>query len=138
MEKNKQELIIDADDAVLGRLASFSAKKALQGNKVLIINCKNAVITGNKKPIKEDYLQKRRRHGSSQKGPIFPKSPAKIIKRTIRGMLPKQGRGREALKNVICFNEIPEKYEKAKTIKAGKEKTSKYVKLEKISKLLGK
>ncbi len=44
--------IIDGKDAVLGRLASYAAKEALKGEEVIIVNCKEVIITGNKKDIR--------------------------------------------------------------------------------------
>ena len=48
--------IIDGNDAILGRLASFVAKNALEGEEIVVLNCEKVVITGNKKRIKEDFL----------------------------------------------------------------------------------
>jgi len=50
------------------------------------LNCKEVIITGNKKDIREKFEQKRRRVGSGQKGPKHSKNPERIVKRTIRGM----------------------------------------------------
>jgi large subunit ribosomal protein L13 len=47
----KEKMIIDATNATLGRLASFVAKQALQGKKVIIVNSEKAIITGDKKGI---------------------------------------------------------------------------------------
>ncbi len=38
-------MIIDANNMILGRLASFAAKKALLGEKIDVINCEKAVIS---------------------------------------------------------------------------------------------
>ena len=54
-------MIIDASDMILGRLATYVAKKALLGEKVDIVNCEKAVITGNKKSIFEKYKQRNER-----------------------------------------------------------------------------
>jgi len=124
------EIIIDATNAVIGRFASYVAKQALAGKSIIILNSENAIITGNKDSILEHYLQRRRRHGSSQKGPIFPSIAERILKRTIRGMLPhKQERGRIALKRVICYKGVPEKYKDSKKIKFNDNKTGKNIKL---------
>lgn len=138
MENNKtgkklnenKEIVIDATNSVAGRLAAYAAKQALAGKIIIILNSESAVITGNKDSIINSYLQKRRRHGSSQKGPIFPSVVEKILKRTIRGMLPhKQERGRIALKNVMCYKGVPEKYKDAKKIGFKSGKTGKNIKL---------
>ena len=101
-------MIIDATDARLGRLASFVAKKLLQGEKITIINAEKAIITGNPDTTVEKYLQ-RRQKGSPQHGPFFPKRPDLIVRRTIRGMLPyKKPKGRKAFKNLRVYIGTPE------------------------------
>jgi large subunit ribosomal protein L13 len=103
-----KEMIIDAEDSVLGRVAAYAAKKALLGNKIIVVNCEKAVITGDKQMIKERFLIKISRGGSAQKGPYHSRNPALIVKRAIRGMLPyKKARGMTAFKNIKCYNGIP-------------------------------
>jgi len=119
----KEKIVIDATDATLGRLCSFAAKQALMGKFIVIVNCNNAVLTGNKNFLLKEYKEKIARGGSSLKGPFYPKNPQRIVKRVIRGMLPyKQERGRAALKRIICFNDHPKEYESVKKIYAAKEK----------------
>jgi large subunit ribosomal protein L13 len=108
-----ERVVIDGENAILGRLASFSAKQALLGNEVVILNSDKVLMSGNKKSISDKYLQRRRR-----KGVIFPSQPERILKRTIRGMLSyKQGRGAAALKKIICYIGVPEKFKDEKKIK---------------------
>ena len=97
--------IIDGNDAVLGRLASYAAKESLKGEEIAIVNCSEIIITGNRKRIEEEFLEKRSRFGSSQKGPIHSRKTEKIVKRTIRGMLPnyREGRGRETWKKIKYY-----------------------------------
>ena len=132
----EKELIIDATNATLGRLASYAAKQSLLGKKIVILNSEKAIVTGRKNFIMENYKQKRRKVGVSMRGPFFAKTPEKIVKRTIRGMLPdyRQGKGREAFKRIICHQGIPEEYKDKKAIRAGKEKETKYISVEMISK----
>ena len=133
---NEKEIIIDATNATLGRLASYVAKQALQGKNIVILHSERAIITGRKKFTVERYQIRKKRGGSSQKGPHLSRDPSRILKRAIRGMLPdyRKGRGREAFKRIMCYKGIPEKYKEAKTIKAGKEKHTVYMNLEQISK----
>lgn len=106
LKMNKE--IINAQGESLGRTASKAAKLALLGREVIILNCSKAIITGNKYTTINLYLRKRKIGGHSQKGPYFPSSPDKIMKRTIRGMLPyKKGRGSDALEKIRCYNEVP-------------------------------
>ena len=129
--------IIDATNAILGRLASFTAKQALLGKSIVIVNCNDALITGNKADILEKYKQERARGGSALKGPNFPRSPERLLKRTIRGMLKyKRQRGEDALRRIICYNDLPKEFENTSKIKAGKDKTSRTIKLKELSRIL--
>jgi len=93
---------IDANGLILGRMATQVAKLALLGEQIQIINCEKAVVSGSKSKIEK--VRKLRSMGSPFKGPFYPKSPERIIKRAIRGMLPyKQSRGRAALSRVKCY-----------------------------------
>jgi len=103
-------MIIDATDLIMGRLAAFAAKQALLGEKIEIVNCEKAVITGRRKFIFAKYRHKRER-GTPRKGPFILRRPSAIVKRTIRGMLPyKQGKGKIAFKNIMCYEGLPEVY----------------------------
>jgi large subunit ribosomal protein L13 len=129
------KLIIDADNAILGRLASYAAKQSLLGMEITIVNCNKSVIAGKKSSIIKEYIVARQRGGSSRKGPFFPKTPARILKRTIRGMLTyKKGRGEDAYKRIKCYDTTPDELKDAKKILAGKEKKIKTLKLNELSK----
>jgi large subunit ribosomal protein L13 len=131
------QIVIDATGAVLGRLASYAAKRALLGKQVIIINCNDALLTGNKANILEEYLSARRRGKGSQKGPYFPKIPERLVKRTIRGMLQyTKQKGWDAFKRIVCYNETPNEYESAKKITIVKELQTKSIKLSELTKLL--
>ena len=128
--------IIDGKNAVLGRLASYVAKEALKGEEIVILNCEQVIITGNRKDIKERFEAKRRRVGSSQKGPVHSRSSEKIVKRTVRGMLPdhRRGRGKIAFKRIKCYTGIPKEFQESKKIVSGKEKIGKFIRVKDISK----
>ena len=138
--KEHKTIVIDANNAVLGRLASYVAKQSLLGNRVIVVNCNEAVITGRRTSIVEEYRESRARGGSSQKGPNFPKESFRIVKRTVRGMLSyKQGRGDEALNRVICYNDVPKEYESSKKTIAeisAAEKRVKTIKLGELSRII--
>ena len=130
----KSEIVIDGKNALLGRLASYAAKQALLGAHVIIVNCEDVVISGNPKSVVEAYHVKHVRGGSSMKGPFFPSSPERIVKRTIKGMIShRQARGLAALKRVRCYLSIPEEYKTASFIKAGKEKPIKTIVLKEVT-----
>jgi len=128
--------IIDGKNAILGRLASFVAKEALKGEEIAVLNCEQIVITGNKKNIQKEFQESRGRVGSGQQGPKISKSNEKIVKRTIRGMLPnhRKGRGKIVFSRIKCYVGIPKKFEDKKKIVAGKEKTNKFIRVKEIKK----
>ena len=128
--------IIDGKNAVLGRLASYAAKEALKGEDIVILNCEHVIITGNKRDIRETFERKRRRVGSGQKGPKHSRTADKIVKRTIRGMLPnhRKGRGKIAFKKINCFIGVPKEFEERKKISGKREKKTKFISVRDISK----
>ncbi|WP_088336430.1 50S ribosomal protein L13 [Methanopyrus sp. KOL6] len=105
--------VIDAENAVLGRLASVVAKRILKGERIAVINTEKAIITGKKNTIKEEWLQKIQR-GDPKKGPFYPRRPDLIFRRVVRGMLPwKTKRGREAFKRLRAYIGTPRWVEEA-------------------------
>lgn len=131
------EIIIDAKDGVVGRIASFAAKQALFGNKIIVVNCNHALLSGRRNMILEQYSQMRRRGKGFQKGPIVPRNAEKLMKRTIRGMLEyTQKRGEDALDRVLCYNEMPKEFESAKKISLAKELKIKATKLGEIARII--
>lgn len=133
-------LVLDASGQVLGRLASGVAKRLLDGEEVHIVNAERAVITGRREAILAEY-QEKRRIGSQRKGPFFPKRADRILKRTVRGMLPYQRpRGRSALKRLRVHLGIPEALaaEEVTAPEASVEgMTTTYITLGELSALLG-
>lgn len=127
--------IIDGKNAILGRLSSYAAKEALKGEDIIILNCEQVIITGNKKRIQKDFEERRGRVGSSQKGPRISRTSEKIVKRAIRGMLPdhRKGRGKVAYKRIKCHVGIPKEFQDAKKIVGGKEKRTKFIQVKEIS-----
>ena len=135
-------IIIDAKDKVLGRIATYAAKQALLGEEVKIVNCDKAVITGKKQEILARYVQRRER-GIPTRGPFFPRMPDRLVRRTVRGMLPwSQTRGREAFKRVLCYVGMPAEFESQKAIVIKEADVSKtintnFITVRELTKLLG-
>jgi len=143
--------IIDGDGLILGRLASTVAKKLLNEKdvEIVIVNAERVVISGSKVRTFKDYKAKKDR-GSKEQGPFYPKMPDRIIKRTIRGMLPyKHAKGKDAFLRLKVYLSIPEEYEdKAKAVVRELEReelenisagrlSRKYVTIGEVSKKLG-
>lgn len=111
--------VIDGKGAVLGRLASYAAKKLLKGEEIIVVNVDEIIITGNRKDIRDKFEGRRNKVGNNQQGPKYSRDTEKIVKRAIRGMLPnhRMGRGKEALLRLMCYRGIPKEFEGAKKTK---------------------
>ncbi len=135
-------MIIDATNAVVGRLASVVAKKALLGEEIIIVNAEKAVIRGDPDVVFEKYYSLTKK-GNPFKGPFISRRPDLLLRRMIRGMLPiKKPRGREAFKRIKCYIGVPEQYsnEKKEIIKEAvldDSKYPKYITILELSKRLG-
>ena len=130
--------IINAEGAVLGRLASSAAKYLLNGEEVNIVNAEKAIVIGSKDMIVEDFLSKIRRR-QARKGPHYPRRADMILRRTVRGMLPYQSpRGREAYKKLRIYIGVPSEFEgKAEKIEKTEKTPVAFMTLENISRRLG-
>ena len=96
------DAVVDARDCILGRVASQVAERALEGERIAVVNAEEAIITGGKDDVMSVY-EKRAQLGSDR-GPYYPKRPDRIMKRSIRGMLPyKRPRGREAFEGIRVY-----------------------------------
>lgn len=96
------DLVVDARDCIMGRVASQVADAALSGERVAVVNAESAVITGSEEDVMSVY--RKRAEVGAESGPYYPKRPDGILKRAIRGMVPyKTTRGREAFENVRVY-----------------------------------
>ncbi len=109
MERN-EPIIIEGENAILGRLVCFAAKRALEGREVIIVNAEKVAISGSKETILKDVKRKlqTRTLGALEKSPIHYRRPDRYVRKAIRGMLPwKRTRGREAYKRVRVYMGVP-------------------------------
>ena len=133
---------INAENLVVGRFATIAAKRALLGEKVEIINCADAVISGNRKKVLAEYDRKRNL-GTHRKGPFYIRQPDRFVKRLIRGMLPhRQDKGTKALKRIMCYSGVPagakvEEYQSIESANVKKLRSTKYVTIKDICKHMG-
>jgi len=129
-------MIVDATDAILGRLASKIAKELLKGNQITIINAEKVIVSGNPKASVKRFFEKRKR-GDRRKGPFYPRYPERILRRVIRGMLPyKKDKGRRALKRLKVYRDS-HKLKGEKISKTSDKLRAKYTNLGEICKELG-
>jgi large subunit ribosomal protein L13 len=135
MEDN---IVIDADKAVLGRVAALAAKSALQGKNVAVVNCDNAIISGTQEAILANYIKRFQRGKRRQKGPYYTRTPFRLMKRTIRGMLPfKQQRGKIAFTKIKCYNDVPAEFQSTKKIQMSSN-INKFLTLKRLFELIGR
>jgi ribosomal protein L13, archaeal/eukaryotic len=133
--------VIDANNRIIGRLASEIAQEALDGKEIKVVNSEEAVFSGDTDKVLENYKEKVDR-GVRDRGPHYPKRPDKMLKRVVRNMVPyKKERGKEALSNIKTYLEVPIDLEgevEQVDTKSGEElKNKNYVKLGKVSKHVG-
>jgi len=132
-------LVIDATNTPLGRLASFVAKKLLEGEEVIIINPEKAIISGNKEWVFQRYKDRWDLTNKQKptKRPKYGRTSYSIVYRAIRGMVPRRkAKGREALKRLkIVLDPDEELIKKAQRLNFNL--PQKYVYVEEIVKYLG-
>ncbi len=103
-------MIIDGKDLVLGRLASFAAKRLLEGEHVIVVNSEQVVVSGRKEAtfgVYEAWLEVRNLT-NPRKGPFHLKRPEELVRRAIRGMLPfDKPKGRSAYSCLRVYVGVP-------------------------------
>jgi len=115
LKPTSDQIVIDATDLILGRMASTVSKLILKGESVLIINAEKALISGNKKNIIENVEKKigLRTLGSQKKAPKQPRKPDGFVRLTVRKMLPwKKNRGKKAYRRLKVYVGEPEETKK--------------------------
>ena len=128
--------VLNADNKIVGRLATKVVRIVKKGEDVKIVNSEKAVISGSRDKVVEDYRQKYER-GSKYTGPHYPKRPDKILKRIIRGMLPDNSEDENTKVKTYLGNQEELEVDNSK-VKEGEDlKTKNYVKLGEVSKSIG-
>jgi len=118
--RGENTVIIDASNLVLGRLASIVAKRLLSGESVVVVNAEKAVVTGARSSIFADAHAKLeiRTLGSKKKSPKHPRRPDGIVRRTVRGMLPRdKQRGKDAFSRLRVYIGVPEDVDTTKVLR---------------------
>ena len=116
-EIQRDWLVIDATDVVLGRLASHVAAllrgkhKAIfanhvdTGDFVVIVNAGKVALTGQKLEQKKAYRHSGYPGGlkSVTYGELMEKNPVRAVEKAVRGMLPKNSLGRQQLTKLKVY-----------------------------------
>lgn len=129
----KEWVVIDATDLILGRLASRLALVLRGKNKpgftphvdcgdnVIVINAEKVALTGKK--MTDRVYKRYTGYPGGQRfttpAEILQKRPAELVRRAVRGMLPKNRLGDKIIKNLYVYAgpEHPHQAQQPKTIK---------------------
>ena len=110
--------VIDAEDVVLGRLATevatllrgkhkpTFAPHVDTGDFVIIVNAEKVALSGNKKVTKMAYRHSGYPGGLSATafGDLLEKDPRRAIEKAVWGMLPKNRLGRQIIKKLKVYS----------------------------------
>ncbi len=116
-EIQREWLVIDATDVVLGRLASHAAALLRgkhkptfanhldTGDFVIIINADKVALTGAKLAQKKAYRHSGYPGGltATSYAELLEKNPERAVEKAIRGMLPKNTLGREQFRKLKVY-----------------------------------
>jgi len=107
---SSETIYIDATNQIAGRLSSKVAKLVLSGKRVVVVNAEKALISGNRVSVINQW--KERLELSSKVnpiyGPIHPRRPDNILRRMVRGMVPrKKPKGATAMKRLRVYIGLP-------------------------------
>jgi len=116
-EVQREWLVIDATDVVLGRLASHAAALLRgkhkptfanhidTGDFVVVVNAAKVALTGQKLEKKMAYRHSGYPGGlkSVSYSELLEKNPVRAVEKAIRGMLPKNSLGRQQLSKLKVY-----------------------------------
>ncbi|WP_291859349.1 50S ribosomal protein L13 [Marinilabilia sp.] len=125
---NKEWVVVDASDMVLGRLGTRVAKLLRGkykpnytphldcGDNVIIINADKVKLTGKKWTDRVFFSHSGYPGGQRETTPeqMFAKDPTKLVQHTIKGMLPKNKLGNQLFKNLFVYVGSEHKHEAQK------------------------
>ena len=114
---NKEWVVVDAADMVVGRLASKVAKLLRGklkpnytphvdcGDNVIILNADKVRLTGNKWNDRLFFYHSGYPGGRTDITPaeLMAKKPEKLVERAVKGMLPKNRLGRQLFRNLFVY-----------------------------------
>jgi large subunit ribosomal protein L13 len=113
----KEWVLIDAENQVLGRLATKAARLLRGklktnytphvdcGDNVIIINAEKVILTGKKMTDKEYVRHTGYPGGQRISSPrdLLAKKPTAVVEKAIKGMLPKNRLGSELYRNLFVY-----------------------------------
>jgi len=141
---SQAEVVVDATDQMMGRLASKVAKLLLQGHRVVVVNSEKALLSEKKRTTIEEIVAFRQTKGRVhyKHTPRHPKTPSGFLTKVIRGMLGRRKSSSLAMfKNLRVYEGVPRSYTRAPKISFEEAKPRKsleyYARLGEVLKILG-
>lgn len=129
---NKEWVVIDAENQILGRMSSIAAKFLRGkyktnftphvdcGDNVIIINAEKVEMTGKKWTDKEYVRHSGYPGGQRTRTPeeLLARKPTAVVEKAIKGMLPKNRLGADLFRNLFVYAgpEHPHEAQKPKSI----------------------
>ena len=135
-EVERKTIVVDATDLVVGRLASFVAKRLRgkhkptftphvdDGDFVVIVNAEKVRFTGNKRDDKVYYRHTGYPGGLKETTPkriLEGRFPERVLEKAIERMIPRGPLGRRQLKNLRVYagSEHPHEAQQPETVDVG-------------------
>ena len=129
---NKEWVLVDAEGQTLGRMSSIVAKLIRGkfkpnytphvdcGDNVIVINAEKIILSGNKWTEKS-YIRHTGYPGGQKSltaTELFGKDPARLVEKSVKGMLPKNKLGSALFRNLKVYvgSEHNQEAQKPKTI----------------------
>jgi len=99
--------VINGEGLILGRMCSQVAKRILNGEEIIIVNAEKVVLSGKRQSkIAEAHVFLE--VGAPDRGPFHSRRPDRIVRKTVRGMVPwQQPKGKVAYKKLKVFLGVP-------------------------------
>ena len=135
-EVERKTIVIDAENLVVGRLATFVAKRLRgkhkptytphvdDGDFVVVINAEKVVFTGNKRDDKRYYRHTGYPGGIKETNPkriLEGRFPERVVEKAVERMIPRGPLGRRQLKNLRVYagSEHPHEAQQPETVDVG-------------------
>jgi large subunit ribosomal protein L13 len=105
-----ETVYVDATNQIAGRLASKVAKLILSGKRVVVLNAEKSLISGSRESVMTQWKERLELASKVNPvyGPIHPRRPDNILKRMVRGMVPRRKpKGLTAMKRLRVYIGVP-------------------------------
>ena len=135
---------VDASGQIIGRMCSKVAKLLLTGNSVVIVHADKALFSGHRSNVMGAFFERLKIASvvHPKHGPFHPRTPAGIMTRMVRGMIPRtKPSGVSALRRLRVYTDVPKGMEKIAFINFDDAKATKplayYVPLGEVAERIG-